>query len=96
MKSVLERHSWWITIVLVAFMGVMSFIGSWQFTKVAEIPVIYETKEDNRSMRQGDADKLQHEIDRIYKRQDQLETKIDNVGRGVSEVKTLLIQMKNN
>ena len=95
MKTTLEKHSWWITIVLIAFMGLLSFLGSWQFQRVAEFPIIYETKEDNRVMREGDSQKLERELDRIYVRQDQLEQKIDGVGRDVSEVKTLLIQMKD-
>lgn len=96
MKTTLEKHSWWITIILLCFVGVLSFISSWQFKRVVELPMIYETKEENRIMREGDADKLERELDRIHTRQSQLEKKIDHVQDGVSEVKTLLIQMKRD
>jgi len=94
-RKPLEKHSWWITIIIMGFMGVLSFLGAWQFEKVAEFPEVYITKEDSAKLHEKEGNSIQRELDRIHTRQDSLERKVDGVGDQVGEVKTLLIQMNN-
>jgi len=94
-RGTFERNSWWISLVLMCFVGILSFLGAWQFERVANFPETYQTKIESKERMDAHERHIAEDIKEVNTRQIQLENKIDRVGDKVSEVKTLLIQMKN-
>lgn len=94
-KNAVNKHNWWVTILITILVSMLGFFGAWQFNKISSFDATYVRKVDSIRMHDKQSHNLERSFDELNTRQMRLEDKLDNVQGEIGDIKNILIEMNN-